>query len=218
MQPRDTTGHESGPQSQQAEDTSLASTLPPLLTAHPAVRAVTFVGSRATNTATPVSDWDFAVDTDDIDALAPDLPRVLAPLHPLAQQWDPLGRHRTYMLMLPGAVKVDLIFTAPNIEQPPWTVAQDTLPRIDHHFWDWTIWLAAKDLTGKTELVAAELAKMHRHLLGPLGITTPSRSVPAAIAAYLTARDAVENHLGVTVARTLEREVLDKLHANGVRV
>ena len=35
---------------------------------HPAVRRVRLVGSRATGTATAASDWDFAVDTDDLQA------------------------------------------------------------------------------------------------------------------------------------------------------
>ena len=48
---------------------------------------------------------------------------------------------------------------------PAWQVTAATLPGIDDHFWDWMLWLAAKQQAGKAGLVAAELAKLHEHLL-----------------------------------------------------
>src|SRR5919198_1186230 len=88
----------------------LGTRVPELLRRHPSVRAVSLTGSRARGTPTPLSDWDFGVETDDLDALAADVPELLGPLEPLAQQWDPLGERATYMLMLRGPTKVDLIF------------------------------------------------------------------------------------------------------------
>ena len=153
--------------------------------ASPLVRSIEFVGSRAEGRATPLSDWDFAVEADDFGALARQLPCVVEPLAPLAQQWDPLSTTDTcYMLMLPGAVKVDLIFDRPHEPEPPWTVSDETLPRIDHHFWDWTLWLGGKQAAGRHELVATELRKLHRHLLAPLGVVQPPTSLPEAIAQY----------------------------------
>jgi predicted nucleotidyltransferase len=64
--------------------------------------SVELTGSRAEGRATERSDWDFCIDTDDFDALASDLPQLLAPLAPLAQQWDRLATHRCWMLILPG--------------------------------------------------------------------------------------------------------------------
>src|SRR6266542_2148535 len=68
----------------------LGTRVPELIEEHPAVRSVSLAGSRAAGTPTPLSDWDFGIETDDLEALTPALPELLAPLEPLAQQWDPL--------------------------------------------------------------------------------------------------------------------------------
>jgi hypothetical protein len=44
---------------------------------------------------------------------------------------------------------VDLIFTEPHAVLPAWQVTAATLPGIDDHFWDWMLWLAAKQQAGK---------------------------------------------------------------------
>ena len=80
--------------------------------------------------------------------MAEALPELVAPLEPLAQQWDRLSPHACYMLMLRGIGKVDLIFDEPWESSPPWEVSAETLRGIDDHFWDWTIWLAAKEGLG----------------------------------------------------------------------
>jgi hypothetical protein len=177
------------------------------LEADAAVRSVRLVGSRAEGTASVLSDWDFAVETDDFGRLAPRLPRRVEPLDPLVAQWDPLGKIRCYMLIVRGPTKIDLIFDETQEESPPWSVTRETLPGVDGHFWDWALWLAAKAAGGKDEVVAQELQKMHRQLLGPLGVEPPPRSVDDAVDAYLAARDAAEARLSVRVPRTLEREV-----------
>lgn len=178
----------------------------------PHVTDVRLVGSRASGSAGEFSDWDFAVETDDFAALAPRMPRLVEPLAPLAAQWDPLASERCYMLILRGPVKVDLIFDEPHEEAPPWSVTRETLPLIDDHFWDWTLWLVPKQLSGKADLVARELEKMHRHLLGPLGVGAPPRSIDEAVALYLAARDGAAGRLGTAVSRALEREVLPVVH------
>ena len=170
--------------------------------------AVTLIGSRAEGTATDSSDWDFAVEVDDFRAVDGALPSRLASLEPLAQQWDPLSEHWCYMLMLAGPTKVDLLFLAePHQVEPPWVVSGETLEPIDRHFWDWFLWLSSKVAAGKSELVSAELDKMWRHLLGPLGIEEPPSTLDTALSSYLPARQAAEAELGVEVPRRLEREM-----------
>ena len=170
--------------------------------------AVTLVGSRAEGTATEYSDWDFAVEVDDFRVVDEALPSLLAPLEPLAQQWDPLSEHWCCMLMLAGPTKVDLLFLAePHQLEPSWVVTAETLEPIDRHFWDWVLWLRSKEASGKSELVSAELDKMWRHLLGPLGIEKPPATLDTALRSYLEARHAAEAELGVEVPRRLEREV-----------
>ena len=79
-----------------------------VLAPSPRVARVDLVGSRARGEETALSDWDFRIDTTNGAALARELPTLVEPLEPLAAQWDRLTERATYMLMLPGAVKVDL--------------------------------------------------------------------------------------------------------------
>src|SRR5438552_15237168 len=58
---------------------------------HAAVRRVRLVGSRAAGTATSVSDWDFAVETDDFHVVARDIGLLVATLDPLAEQGERLS-------------------------------------------------------------------------------------------------------------------------------
>ena len=186
----------------------------------PTVRSVRLVGSRERGEATELSDWDFAVEPTDFDALAAELPELVRPLSPLAQQWDPLSESdRCYMLMLRGPHKVDLIFDLPHEPEPPWPVTRETLESIDAHFWDWTLWLAGKTLAGgKNELVRSELEKMSGHLLRPMGSRDHSRSVEEAVAAYRTALAAQERRLGVAVSPAVGDEVARGLRRAGFAV
>jgi hypothetical protein len=186
--------------------------VPELLRKHPSVRRVELVGSRVAGTATPLSDWDFAVETSDLDTLARALPELVVPLEPLAQQWDPLGQHPTYMLMLRGPTKIDFIFSGePMEERPPWQVSADTLVALDAHFWDWILWLAAKRARGRAELVSTELEKMHGFLLGPLGVEAVPATIEDAVDEYLAALDVAERRFGISLPRTLQHEVLRAL-------
>jgi len=192
-------------------DTGLAERLIQSLEVHPAIDGVGLAGSRARGDANPLSDWDFEVKTADFPSVAGALPELVAPVEPLAQQWDRLSDHACYMLMLRGAVKVDLIFDEPHEPEPPWDVSRETLKGIDDHFWDWTIWLAAKDKSGKRKLVEVELRKMHEHLLGPLGVGELPSSIDQAVAAYIPALHRAEERLAVLVPSVLQREVVDRL-------
>lgn len=179
---------------------------------HRHIREVGLIGSRATGTAVPLSDWDFTVKTGDFDAVASDLPVLAAPFEPLAQQWDRLSPHYCYMLILAGPEKVDLLFLdQPHQPEPPWTANRHTLVGMDQHFWDWTLWLAAKQQAGKDALVQGELEKMCHHLLAPMGVPDSLRSLEAAVVSYRAARDRLETEFGVSVPRLLEREVLPVL-------
>ena len=113
--------------------------------------------------------------------------------------------------MLRGPVKVDLIFDEPQVDSPPWMPGPETLETIDRHFWDWVLWLAAKEAAGKRELVEGELAKLFRHLLEPLGVERRPASIGGAVEAYRAARAAAEERYGVVVPRELEDEVAPAL-------
>lgn len=179
---------------------------------HPAVRSIELAGSRASGRATEFSDWDFVVATDDFPALAGDLPKLCAPLAPLAEQWDRLSPEQCWMLMLPGPTKVDVIFPEePHELEPPWSPSPESLVGIDRHFWDWMLWLRSKEASGKREMVAAELEKLFQHLLGPLGATSRPGSVADAVAVYRDARAAAEQRFGCEVPRELENAVAPAL-------
>jgi hypothetical protein len=111
------------------------------------------------------------------------------------------------MLILGGPVKVDLIFAEPHAALPPWRVTADTMPGIDAHFWDWMLWLTPKQQAGKSDLVAAELAKLHQHLLAPLGVRARPATLGQALASYRTARRCCEQRLHRQVSRAVEQTV-----------
>lgn len=180
------------------------------LLAHPNVRAVELVGSRATGTPSPLSDWDLVVTVDDVEAVVAALPSLVAPLHPLSEQWDPLGptTYRCFMLMLRGPVKVDLIFPGvPHEPAPPWVATPGNLEAIDRHFWDWILWLASKEQGGMDELVREQLEVMSHHLLRGLGVQEVPRTIAAATRDYVSARDRLAERSGVRVSRALENEI-----------
>src|ERR687888_357940 len=136
------------------------------LTGRPHVRGMQLVGSRASGTASPLSDWDFVIETNAFAEVACDLPTAVAELEPIAQQWDRIGDYPCYMLMLTGPVKVDLIFPGERYTSlPPWTVSAETLDGLDQHVWDWLLWLASKREKGEQDLGHGELDKMFGHLL-----------------------------------------------------
>jgi hypothetical protein len=179
------------------------------LVARPHVGSVSLVGSRARGTSSPLSDWDFVIETDAFDEVARDLPGAVAALDPIAQQWDRISDYPCYMLMLVGPVKVDLIFPGrPYASLPPWTVSTETLDGIDQHVWDWVLWLVSKHEKGEDELVMRELGKMFDHLLGPMGADEAPASITEAVATYRSLRDRREREFGVRVTRVREREVL----------
>jgi hypothetical protein len=177
--------------------------------------SIELVGSRADGRATPWSDWDFAVRTRDFWAVAEALPGLLAPLEPLAQQWDRLSEEYCWMLILRGPVKVDLIFPdEPHQKERPWVPGPDTLAGIDDHFWDWMLWLRAKGAAGKEEQVEAELEKLFGHLLAPLGVDAPPSSVAEAVDSYLAARQRAERRFGRSVNRAVEQAVAPSLRSS----
>ncbi len=174
---------------------------------HPAVQQVRLVGSRAAGTATALSDWDFAVETNDFQQLARDIASLLVPLHPLVQQWDPLSTTWCWMVIVSGPVKLDFIFREPHQSEPPWRPTEANLASIDCHFWDWVLWLAAKQLGDKTALVRSELDKLWLNILSPLGANSSPVALGDAVRSYLDARDRLEQRFHVSVPRNLEREV-----------
>jgi hypothetical protein len=184
---------------------------------HPAVRSVEFAGSRSRGTHHELSDWDFAVETQDFAAVARDLPRLVSPLDPLGAQWEPMGHFPVYQVMLRGPTKVEYLFLDQAQEpMPPVTPGAATLAAIDTHFWDWTWWLATKAAAGRDDLVSEHLPQLHRHLLRPLGVTTQPATIPTAIDAFAARRDALERTYGVSVPRALEDEVRRGIERIGV--
>jgi hypothetical protein len=170
-----------------------------VLAAEPLVRKARPVGSRARGDPTPLSDWDVEVESDDPAALRVRLPHLLAPLEPLAAGWDPNGERPTYMLLLAGPMKVDVILAGDRqpVAGPPHRATGATLPAIDHHFWDWILWLASKRLRGQEAFVAASLRHMHEQLLEPIGVARPPATIGDAIAAYRHAYREAAARLGV---------------------
>jgi hypothetical protein len=183
--------------------------------ADPRVREVELIGSRASGTATDLSDWDYRITSADPVAVAGRLPELVAPLQPLGQLWDPLASRPVYMIVLPGAVKADLFPGAPRAGQAAGVqrTAPGKLQDVDAHFWDWNLWLGAKRLRGQDELVAAELVKMWDYLLRPLGATRPPRTQLSAINVYLRLRSERELRLGGTVRPGLGQAVMARLQA-----
>jgi hypothetical protein len=175
---------------------------------HPAVRSVKFAGSRSRATHQENSDWDFAIETDDFDKLARDLPGLVAPLDPLAAQWEPLGHFPVYMVLLRGPTKIEYLFLDHAQEpRPPVTPSRDTLAAIDAHFWDWTWWIATKASVGRDDLVAEHMPQLHDHILGPMGSESVPVDLNAAIAQYLERRAQLERRFQTEVPRDLEDEI-----------
>jgi len=191
-----------------ATDVDVTLAVSEALATHAAVRAVRLVGSRAAGEEHELSDWDFAVATDDFAAVAADLGGLVAPLGPISELWDPYSDYACYMLMLPGPVKVDLIFPAERrVWSPAWEATPATLAAIDHHFWDWALWLEQKRRQGRTSQLEKSMGDLYELLLRPLGARTRPRSIAEALSSYLQAREALETRFGVRVPRDLEREV-----------
>jgi Nucleotidyltransferase domain len=188
-----------------------------LLDPRPDTERVELIGSRSRNNATPLSDWDLLIHTKDAASLARELPALVQPLEPLAAQWDRLADHEVYMLVLRGAVKVDLFpGRQPHELDPPWAPTPGNLAAIDAHFWDWVLWLGSKDLHGRRELVEKELHKLHDHLLGPLGVMAPPQTIDEAVSQYCPARGRLEREWGVEVGRELSDDVTRALTRHGV--
>jgi hypothetical protein len=186
----------------------LAHTAAWLVSSHPAVRRVQLAGSRSRGTHEELSDWDFAVTTSDFAAVARDLPGLIAPLHPLGQQWEPLGHFPVYQALLPGPTKVEYLFLDHSQQaMPALSPGSTTLAAINTHFWDWIWWLATKASIGRHDLVAEHLPQLFDRLLRPLGVTEAPADIEAAIDAFVGRRDQLERLYGTTVPRALEEEV-----------
>jgi hypothetical protein len=179
-----------------------------LVTAHPAVTGAEFAGSRSRGEHHELSDWDVAVRTSSFAAVARDMPRLVAPLEPIGEQWEPTGHFPVDQVMLRGPTKLEYLFLDESQEPLPAPVpGADTLAAIDTHFWDWTWWLITKDAAGRHDLVTEHMPQLHAHLLRPLGIDGVPDGIDEAIAAYVGRRDALERAYGVTVPRALEQEI-----------
>ena len=179
-----------------------------LVAAHPAVDGVELAGSRSRDTHEELSDWDFAVTTSDFDAVAADMPGLVAPLAPLGEQWEPMGHFPVYQVLLPGPAKVEYLFLDYSQQAaPPLTPSPTTLRAIDNHFWDWIWWIATKANIGRDDLVAEHLRQLYEHLLRPMGVETAPETIDAAIEEFLQRRDALERTYGISVPRGLETEV-----------
>jgi predicted nucleotidyltransferase len=192
-------------------DDDVARAVTAALIEHPGVLAVDLVGSRAAGTEVPLSDWDLVVTVNDRERVVADLADLVSTLEPIAEQWDRLGpeEYSCYMLLLAGPRKIDLIFPGMvHTPAPPWEPGPRTLVAIDHHFWDWTLWLSAKEQAGRLELVGEQLDLMGRHLLRPMADGETHRTIAGAVRGYRTARDTLERRLGVLVPRAAERAVL----------
>jgi len=171
------------------------------------VRAVRLVGGRSRGAGSPLSDWDFTVETRDFEALAPELPEILAPFAPLGTLWDPRSSSAFFMVILPGGVRLDLEFDQPQKPEPRWAASADTLPRIDAHFWNWSLYLASKREKSREDLVDEGLKQLSSYLLAGLGVDEVPASIERAIELYLRVRERAERRFGVAVPRSLGEDV-----------
>jgi hypothetical protein len=186
----------------------LARTAIQLVSRHPAVRHVELAGSRSRGTHEELSDWDFAVTTSDFATVARDLPALIAPLHPLGRQWEPVGHFPVYQVLLPGPTKVEYFFLDYSQRaMPAHEPGPTTLDAINTHFWDWIWWIATKASIGRSDLVAEHLPQLFGRLLRPIGVTERPGDIEAAIDAFVSRRDELERDYGMTVSRALEQEV-----------
>jgi hypothetical protein len=152
--------------------------------------------------------WDFAVETSDFEALAQDLPALVAPLAPLGQQWEPMGHFPVYQVFLRGPTKVEYLFLDRSQDPlPPLEPSRDTLPAINTHFWDWIWWLTTKASIGRSDLVAEHMPQLYTQLLRPMGISAVPATIESAVEAFVARRDALEQQFGISVDRALEGEV-----------
>jgi len=182
------------------------------------VSSVVLGGSRARGAATELSDWDLYVEGDPHGMVA-EIPALIASVGPLAAFWEPLSQEAGYMVVMDGPIKVDVFpIGASRRIQPPWVLSADSLASIDCHFWDWTLWLGGKRLRGERQLVADELATMHRFLLAPLGVASAPTSLDEAVASYHRARAHAMDTLGVVVPQELGRQVSEALRRTGSSV
>jgi hypothetical protein len=187
-----------------------------LVARHPAVRHVELAGSRARGTHEELSDWDFAVETSDFAAVARDMGTLVAGLDPLAEQWEPLGHFPVYQVFLRGPTKIEYLFLEHEQNpMPPVPPSPDALVAINTHFWDWIWWIATKAGVGRDDLVAEHLARLHGHLLQPMGVRTPPRDIDTAIHTFVRRRDELERQYGLTVSRALEEEVRQGIRRMG---
>lgn len=188
-----------------------------LVSNHPAVRHVELAGSRSRGTHEELSDWDFAVTTSDFATVARDLPALIASLHPLGQQWEPLGHFPVYQVLLPGPTKVEYLFLDHSQQATPGhEPGPATLDAINTHFWDWIWWIATKASIGRNDLVAEHLPQLCGHLLRPIGVTECPSDIRAAIDAFVSRRDELERDYEMTVSRELENEVRAGIHRLGL--
>jgi predicted nucleotidyltransferase len=179
-----------------------------LVASHPAVRSVELAGSRSRGTHEELSDWDFAITTSDFDAVARDLPTLIAPLHPLGRQWEPLGHFPVFQVLLPGPTKVEYLFLDYSQEpRPALTPGCSTLDAINTHLWDWIWWIATKASIGRTDLVGEHLPQLFDYLLRPIGVSESPADVQSAIDEFVGHRDVLERQCGRAVSRALEEEV-----------
>ncbi len=199
-------------------DRDLGKTVPDLLRKHPAVKSVKLIGSRARGEATRWSDWDFEIETDEIDTVDAALPELMAPLQPLYAFHDPLSHLYLYIMVLRGPVNVDLFFKRDHEWDPPWQVNRENLYQVNGHFWNWIYWLAGKEARGLADLVQAELQKMFDFLLKPMGVSKVPESIGDAVRAFHIALREREKQFQVRLDRTLEEETIHGLQVMGYQV
>lgn len=177
------------------------------LMTHPSVRSVRLVGSRANGSGDPLSDWDFKIDAADLAGVRSAIRTLIAPLCPVLQQWDAVSSEWIYMFILPDMTKVELFLGPGHRPEAPWTITEESLTRVDAHFWDWILFIETARARGKSEAVTEHLGLIHVNILRPLGIRRVPKNADDAVTGYKRAREDWEGRFGMRISRTPETEI-----------
>ncbi|GAA2747801.1 hypothetical protein GCM10009868_38690 [Terrabacter aerolatus] len=132
-----------------------------------------------------------------------------------------MGHFPVYQVLLRGPTKIEYLFLSESQHPVPSPApSAETLASINTHSGTGSGGSPPKAAIARFDLVSEHLTQLHAHLLRPMGVETPPADIAAAVEAFVSRRDALEQTFGVSVDRALEEEVrrsIDRVLAPGSR-